>query len=81
MNVYVGLDVGSRSVAMAWRQKGHTAGTWYIEQTPKGHALATKKLLKLKPVCVVMEATGIYGNSEKDFPNLVKYTHPVFRVA
>jgi transposase len=60
MNVYVGLDVGARSVAMAWRQKGRTAGTWNIEQTPKGHKLAVKKLLSLKPVCVVMEATGIY---------------------
>lgn len=60
MNVYVGLDVGAHSVAMAWRQKGRTAGTWDIEQTPKGHALAIKKLLKLKPACVVMEATGIY---------------------
>lgn len=60
MSVYVGLDVGSRSVAMAWRQKGRTAGTWNIEQTAKGHKAAVKKLLSLKPVCVVMEATGIY---------------------
>lgn len=60
MNVYVGLDVGSRSIAMVWRQKGRTAGTWDIEQTAKGHKLAVKKLQGLKPQGIVMEATGVY---------------------
>ena len=60
MSVHVGLDVGSRSTAMAWRQKGRPAGTWDIDQTPKGRKNAVKKLLALNPVSVVMEATGIY---------------------
>ncbi len=60
MTIHVGLDVGSRTTAMAWRQKGSPAGTWVIDQTPKGRKIALKKLLALKPLSVVMEATGIY---------------------
>lgn len=60
MSVYVGLDVGSRTTAMGWRAKGRSAGSWEIDQTPKGRKAAVKKLLSLKPLCVVMEATGIY---------------------
>lgn len=60
MGVHVGLDVGSRSTAMGWRDNGRSAGSWEILQTPKGRKAAVKKLLSLKPVSVVMEATGIY---------------------
>ena len=60
MAVHVGLDVGSRSTAMGWREKGRSAGSWEILQTPKGRKTAVKKLLALKPISVVMEATGIY---------------------
>lgn len=60
MAVHVGLDVGSRSTAMGWRDKGRSAGSWEILQTPKGRKAAIKKILSLKPVSVVMEATGIY---------------------
>lgn len=60
MSVHVGLDVGSRSTAMVWRDKGRAAGSWDIAQTPKGRKAAVKKLIALKPLSVVMEATGIY---------------------
>jgi transposase len=60
MAVHVGLDVGSRSTAMGWRDKGRSAGSWEILQTPKGRKAAIKKILALKPLSVVMEATGIY---------------------
>lgn len=60
MSVHVGLDVGSRTTAMGWRDKGRAAGSWEISQTPKGRKAAVKKLLALKPLSVVMEATGIY---------------------
>ncbi len=60
MAVHVGLDVGSRSTAMGWRDKGRNAGSWEILQTPKARKAAIKKLLALKPSSVVMEATGIY---------------------
>jgi transposase len=60
MAIHVGLDVGSRSTAMAWRDKGRAAGSWEILQTPKGRKAAIKKLLALKPLSILMEATGIY---------------------
>lgn len=60
MGLYIGIDVGSRSCAMSWRDKGRVAGSWEIIQTPKGRKAAVKKLLSLKPVTVVMEATGVY---------------------
>lgn len=60
MSMHVGLDVGSRTTAMGWRSNGRPAGSWDIEQTPKGRKAAVKKLLALKPLSVVMEATGIY---------------------
>lgn len=60
MSVHVGLDVGSRSTVMAWRDKSRAAGSWDIAQTPKGRKAAVKKLIALKPLSVVMEATGIY---------------------
>lgn len=60
MAIHVGLDVGSRTTAMGWRDEGRSAGAWEIAQTPKGRKAAVKKLLALKPLSVVMEATGIY---------------------
>jgi len=60
MSVHVGLDVGSRTTVMAWRDKTRPAGSWDIAQTPKGRKAAVKKLSALKPLSIVMEATGIY---------------------
>jgi transposase len=60
MSVHVGLDVGSRTTAMGWRNNGRPAGSCDIDQTPSGRKAAVSKLLALKPSSVVMEATGIY---------------------
>lgn len=60
MSIYVGIDIGSRSSVMSWRQDGRTTGMWTIEQTAKGHKAAAKKLRGLKPALIVLEATGIY---------------------
>lgn len=60
MTLVVGVDIGSQTAPMAWRKNGKLAGTWTIEQKGKGHQLAVKKLLSLKPDLIVMEATGIY---------------------
>lgn len=60
MSVHVGLDVGSRTTAMGWRNNGRPAGSCDIDQTPGGRKAAVSKLLALKPLSVVMEATGIY---------------------
>lgn len=60
MSMHVGLDVGSRTTAMGWRSDGRSAGACSIDQTPSGRKAAVNKLLELKPLSVVMEATGIY---------------------
>ncbi|MER2102996.1 MAG: hypothetical protein ABS999_13995 [Pseudomonas atacamensis] len=62
MNMHVGLDVGSRTTAMGWRNGGRLAGQCNIDQTPAGRKAAVSKLLELKPMSVVMEATGIYSD-------------------
>lgn len=60
MSMHVGLDVGSRTTAMGWRNDGRFGGACNIDQTPAGRKAAVNKLLELKPLSVVMEATGIY---------------------
>lgn len=60
MSIHIGLDVGARVTVMSWRENGRTAGSWEIAQTPKARKIAVKKMLGLKPVSIVMEATGIY---------------------
>jgi transposase len=60
MTTFIGLDVGSRSVVMAWRKDDRVGGRATFEQTPAGHAEAVRVLSKLAPTHVVMEATGIY---------------------
>ncbi|WP_407730230.1 IS110 family transposase [Pseudomonas helleri] len=60
MNIHVGIDIGAKTSAMGWRQNGKTVGQWEIQQTAKGRKAAVNKMLGLKPLSVVMEATGIY---------------------
>lgn len=60
MDLNVGIDVSARSSEMAWRKGGRTLGGETIEHTVQGRKAAIRKLLSLKPLCVVMEATGIY---------------------
>ena len=60
MDIHVGIDIGAKTSAMGWRQNGKTAGQWDIQHTPKGRKAAANKMMGLKPLSVVMEATGIY---------------------
>lgn len=60
MSVFVGLDVGAKTVVMAWRQDGRTVGSVDIAQTVQGHAEAVKRLRALEPTHIVLEATGVY---------------------
>jgi transposase len=60
MDLNVGIDISARSSEMSWRQGGRTLGGETIEHTVQGRKAAISKLLSLKPLCVVMEATGIY---------------------
>ena len=59
-STYAGIDVGAKTVVMSWRSKGRTQGTKTFKQIAAGHAQLVKKLLELKPTCVVLEATGVY---------------------
>lgn len=60
MTVHVGLDVGARTVVMAWREGARVRGTGEFAQTPQGHKELTAKLKRLRPNTVVLEATGVY---------------------
>ncbi|MCX7515412.1 IS110 family transposase [Frateuria sp. STR12] len=60
MNTHVGIDVGARSLSVAWRQHDRTAGSANFEQTRAGHAKLIKRLRSLKPERIVLEATGVY---------------------
>ena len=60
MTITIGLDVGAKSVEWLSRKSGKNSKAESIAQSPQGHAALIKRLLALAPVCVVMEATGIY---------------------
>lgn len=60
MASFVGIDVSARTVQLAWRVDGRAGGSVVIAQTPEGHADLIERLRKLAPICVVLEATGIY---------------------
>jgi transposase len=57
---YVGLDVGARTVVMAWRNAGRVQERASFVQTAQGHAELIARLKRLQPQAIVMEATGIY---------------------
>ena len=60
MGVTIGLDVGAKSVEWVSREAGRSSKAESCAQSPQGHAALIKRLRALAPVCVVMEATGIY---------------------
>lgn len=60
MTVSVGIDVSARDVAVATFSEGKTASKGKFPQTAKGHERLAAQLRALKPMHVVMEATGIY---------------------
>jgi transposase len=60
MSIWVGIDVAARSADMVWRSQGKNSKPTSYDQTAVGHAQLVKQLARLQPVCVVLEATGIY---------------------
>lgn len=60
VKVNAGIDVGAKSVVLAWRQGGRTVGKETIAQSAEGHRQLVKRLQALKPERIVLEATGIY---------------------
>ncbi len=60
MSVTVGIDVGAKSVDVVSFKAGKASKSVSIKQTTDGHKSLISKLKKLKPSCIVMEATGIY---------------------
>jgi transposase len=57
---FIGIDVGAKTVVVAFRSEGKILKTITIAQTPQGHAQAIKLFQDFGPKRIVLEATGIY---------------------
>ncbi len=60
MSGFVGIDVAAKTFDVVVRIDGKASKVEQFSQTPDGHAAAVRKLQKLAPELIVMEATGIY---------------------
>lgn len=60
MKTFAGIDVGAKTLALAWRRDGRTAGQTTVNQSPEGHRQLVTQLRALRPERVVLEATGVY---------------------
>jgi transposase len=60
MTMNAGIDVGAASVVLVCRQSGRGSVPEPFEQSIAGHAALVRRLRKLAPQRVVLEATGIY---------------------
>lgn len=60
MKTFAGIDVGAKTLVLAWRRDGRTRGQASFEQSPQGHRALVKRLRALAPELVVLEATGVY---------------------
>ena len=60
MSGFVGIDIAAKTFDVVARIDGKANKVEQFSQTPDGHAAAVRKLQKLAPELVVMEATGIY---------------------
>ena len=60
MSVWVGIDVAARTAEVVWRSQGKNSKPISFEQTPAGHRQLIRQLQQLKPVRIVLEATGVY---------------------
>ena len=58
--MHVGLDIGAKTVDLVYRANGKNSKVEKFDQTSNGHAKIIKRIKALKPVHIVMEATGIY---------------------
>ena len=57
---FIGIDISAKTVDVAHRQGGRVKACFTGEQTGAGHAALAARLGALKPVRVVLEATGVY---------------------
>ena len=57
---FIGIDISAKTVDVAHRQGGRVKACFTCEQTGAGHAALVARLAALKPVRVVLEATGVY---------------------
>ncbi|MDZ7870571.1 MAG: transposase [Rheinheimera sp.] len=60
MSGFVGIDIAAKTVDLVVRNDDKTSKSEQFSQTPDGHAAVVRKLQKLAPELIVMEATGIY---------------------
>lgn len=60
MSVWVGIDVAARTAEVVWRSQGKNSKPISFEQTAAGHRQLIRQLQQLKPVRIVLEATGVY---------------------
>lgn len=60
MSTFVGIDIAAKHVDVVIRTADSNGRVETFGQTPQAHRQLVGKLLKLRPACVVMEATGIY---------------------
>lgn len=60
MNAFVGIDIAAKTFDMVIRTDGKASRVEQFSQCSQGHAKAIAQLKALKPVLIVMEATGIY---------------------
>ena len=60
MSGFVGIDVAAKTIDLVFRDDDKTSKSEQFSQTPDGHAAVVRKLQKLAPELIVMEATGIY---------------------
>lgn len=60
--VLVGIDVASKTLAVALEHPGRTSKTFEVPNTPGGHRRLVRRLTARKLLArVCMEATGVYG--------------------
>ena len=60
MTMFAGIDVGASSVVLVCRQNGRGSAPETFDQSVAGHAALVRRLCRVAPQCVVLEATGIY---------------------
>ena len=60
MSSFVGIDVAAKTFDVISKMDGKSTKMEQFSQTPDGHASIVRKLQKLAPELIVMEATGIY---------------------
>jgi len=59
--MWVGIDVGAKTVEVVWRSEGKNSKPQRFDQSAAGHQQLIQKLKRLKQLAgVVLEATGIY---------------------